>query len=435
MAIFDREVRTLLTENRAFRNIWLGEISAHFGGQVTSFLLPLIAVTYLHVDGTGVGLVSAVQFVPIVVLSLIAGVMVDRYPPRRALVAASVAQGAALALLGVFQAAKGLTFGQLIVAAVVIGVATVFYEVAYQSTLPRILPVDSIAAANGLHQATYSISTLAGPSAAGFLIGRLGLSPTLTVAAACSAGAAVSGMLLRGVKAPEQPRQSAVRAIGSGLRYTWSLRPIRDLCVQAGLSNLHEKAFLTVFLVFAIRALGMSGTTVGLITGVGSVGALIGSLCANRLAKRWTVGGTVALGAVLAAGGLLLIPVVAHFGAYVAVLASIAMVLNGFGVALFNVFAVSLRQAIPPEHQLGAVTASYRLVALGTLPLGAFIGGALSDALSPGNALWLVGLSYLVVSFWLTWSPLRRARTLEEAEELGRTTGGEAPPVCRSPSA
>jgi MFS family permease len=435
VAIFDKDIRILIADNKDFRNIWLGETSAHFGGQLTSFLLPLIAVTYLHADGTGVGLVSAVQFVPVVVLSLIAGVMVDRYPPRRTLVAASVAQGAALAVLAAFQAADGLNFGQLVVAAAVIGVATVFYEVAYQSTLPRLLPLNSIAAANGLHQATYSVSTLAGPAAAGFLVGQLGASPTLTVAAACSAGAAVSGVLLRGVKAPEQPRESALKAIGSGLRYTWSLRPIRDLCVQAGLSNLHEKAFLTVFLVFAVRDLDMSGTTVGVITGIGSVGALIGSLCATRLTRRWAVGGVLALGAVLAAVGLLLVPAVSQVGGYVAVLASVAMMVNGFGVALFNVFAVSLRQAIPPEHQIGAVTASYRLVALGTLPLGALVGGALADALSPGTALWAVGVSYLVVSFWLTFSPLRGARTLEEAQKLGRTTDTpESQDADRSPS-
>jgi MFS family permease len=261
------------------------------------------------------------------------------------------------------------------------------------------------------------------------------VSPTLTVAAACSAGAAVSGLLLRGVRAPEQPRESALKAIGSGLRYTWSLRPIRDLCVQAGLSNLHEKAFLTVFLVFAVRDLDMSGTTVGVITGIGSVGALIGSLCATRLTQRWAVGGVLALGAVLAAVGLLLVPAVSRAGGYVAVLASVAMVVNGFGVALFNVFAVSLRQAIPPEHQIGAVTASYRLVALGTLPLGAVVGGALADALSPGTALWAVGVSYLVVSFWLTFSPLRGARTLEEAQKLGRTTDTpESQDADRSPS-
>ncbi|MDI5968548.1 MFS transporter [Streptomyces sp. SL13] len=427
MEAFNGEVRDLLKGNANFRNVWIGETAAHFGAQLTNFLLPLIAVTCLAVDGTGVGLLSAVQFVPIVVLSLLAGVMVDRHPPRRTLVISCLARGGALALLGVFQAAGGLTFTQLVIAAAVIGTATVFYEVAYQSTLPKIVPVGSITTANGLHQATYSISTLAGPSAAGFLIGRLGLSSALAVTAALFVGAAISGAFLRGVEAPPQPRESALRTIRSGLRYTWSLRPIRDLCVQAGLSNLHEQAFLTVFLVFAVRDLHMSGATVGVIVGIGSAGALAGSLLASRLAARSTVGFMLTLGVVLAAAGLLLVPVVAQIGIYVVVLASVATVVNGFGVALFNVFAVSLRQAIPQESQLGAVTASYRLIALGTLPLGALLGGVLCDLISPRGAIWAVGLSYLVVSFWLMFSPLRTARTLEEAQELGRPAGPREP--------
>ncbi|MEV7158829.1 MFS transporter [Streptomyces misionensis] len=426
MAILDEEIRVLLKKNRDFRNVWTGESAAHFGAQLTNFLLPLVAVTALHSSGTEVGLISAVQFVPVVLLSLVAGMVVDRHPPRRTLVITSVVRGAALGFLGLAQATAGLTATHVVVAAAVIGTATVFYEVAYQSTLPKIVPLDSISSANGLHQATYSISQLAGPSAAGFLVGRAGLSPTFAVTAALFLGAALSGSLLRGVQAPGVPQQSALRTIGSGLRYTWSLRTLRDLCTQAGLSNLHEQCFLTVFLVFAVRELGLGGTAVGVAIGIGSVGALVGSLVAARIGARITVGRALTGGVVLAAVGLLLVPFVSVFdlGALALVtLLALAFVVNGFGVALFNVFAVSLRQTIPPENQLGAVTASYRLVALGTLPLGAFAGGALADALGPGRAIWLVGVSYLCVSFWLMFSPLRSATTLEQARALGVPPG------------
>ncbi|PBO29004.1 hypothetical protein CLM84_16750, partial [Streptomyces albidoflavus] len=306
-------------------------------------------MTTLHASGIEVGLISAVQFIPIVLLSLIAGVVVDRHPPRRTLVITSVARGAALALLGLAQATQGLTITQVVVAAAVIGTATVFYEVAYQSTIPKIVPVDSIPSANGLHQATYSVSQLAGPAAAGFLVGKTGLSPTFAVAAACFAGATLSGALLRDVKAPGVPRQSALRTIGSGLRYTWSLRPLRDLCTQAGLSNLHEQCFLTVFLIFAARELGLSGTAIGLVIGVGSVGALAGSLMAARIGARTTVGRTLTGGVVLAAASLLLVPLVVVFDLGVVVLVALlalAFVVNGFGVALFNVC-----QGTPPTPE------------------------------------------------------------------------------------
>ncbi|WP_326770622.1 MFS transporter (plasmid) [Streptomyces sp. NBC_01591] len=419
--LFDKELRGLLADNKNFRQIWLGETTAHFATQLTNFLLPLVAVTMLQTSATAVGAISAVQFIPIVLFSLFAGVVVDRHPPRRTLALSSLVRGAALGALGLFQAMGGVTLTQILVVAAVIGTATVFYEVAYQSTIPKVVPTEAIAPANGLHQATYSVSQLAGPAAAGALVSQLGLSLALSVTTALFCGAMVSGLLLKGVEAPGVPRQSALKTIGSGLRYTWSLRPIRDLCVQAGLSNMHEQAFLTVFMVFAVRELGMSGTTVGVIIGVGSVGALVGSLTATRIAARWTVGLVLASGAVLAAVGFLLVPAFARLDVYVAVLAGVAFVVNGFGVALFNVFAVSLRQSIPVEHQLGAVTASYRLVALGTLPVGAMLGGVLADAATPGNALWIIGISYLLVSFWLMFSPLRRARTMEESKVLGQT--------------
>jgi hypothetical protein len=71
------------------------------------------------------------------------------------------------------------------------------------------------------------------------------------------------------------------------------------------------------------------------------------------------------------------------------------------------------------EHQLGAVTAGYRLVALGTLPLGGLVGGLLADAVTAAGAVWLISGSYLLFSCLLMFSPLRTVRTVEEAKNLG----------------
>ncbi|MFD8217230.1 hypothetical protein ACFV2U_26720 [Streptomyces sp. NPDC059697] len=163
--------------------------------------------------------------------------------------------------------------------------------------------------------------------------------------------------------------------------------------------------------------------------------ALIGSFCATRLTRRWAVGGVLALGAVLAAVGLLLVPAVSRVGGYVAVLASVAMMVNGFGVALFNVFAVSLRQAIPPEHQIGAVTASYRLVALGTLPPGSrrrwCPGRRPVTRHGPVGRRGLLPRRLLLAHVL----PLRGARTLEGAQKPGRTADTpESQDADRSPS-
>ncbi|GGW75803.1 hypothetical protein GCM10010320_67200 [Streptomyces caelestis] len=421
MPILGKDMRDLLTRDTRFRNVWLGETAANFGMQLTTFLLPLVAVTALDSSGTGVGMISVGQFLPVVAFSLIAGLVVDRHPPRRTLVAGTVARGAAVAAIAALYATGSLTLVPLVLLTAVVGTANVFYEVAYQSTIPKIVPTDAITAANGLHQSTYSVSQLAGSSAAGFLLGRFGLSATLAVTTALFVGAAISGFMVRGVQAPgvAVAGRSPLRSIGDGLRYTWALRPIRDLCVQAGVANLHMQAFLTAFLLFAVRDAGLSGTMVGVVVGIGSVGSLIGSLCASRLADRFAVGTLLCAGVVLAAVGLLGEASASRAGSGFAVSAAVAFAVQGFGVALFNVFAVSLRQAIPVEHQLGAVTAGYRLVALGTLPLGGLVGGLLADAVTAAGAVWLISGSYLLFSCLLMFSPLRTVRTVEEAKNLG----------------
>jgi MFS family permease len=152
-----------------------------------------------------VGLISTAQFVPVILLALVAGASAQRCSLRGLLVAWNALRAGALGFLGDAQAVVGLTFGQLVLAAVIVGIATVFYDVSYQASLPSMIPVESISPANGLLQATYSTTQLAGPAAAGFLLQKLGLPLTVGTAFVLFLGAPVSFMA---VPAIQQDRTS-----------------------------------------------------------------------------------------------------------------------------------------------------------------------------------------------------------------------------------
>lgn len=107
----------------------------------------------LHSSGFQAGLVTAAQFLPVVLVSLTAGVIADRADTRRLMLAASAVRGAALALLGLVYATWGLSIWLLAVASLVVGAATVFYDVGFQSTIPRLLRPAELARGNGLLQA------------------------------------------------------------------------------------------------------------------------------------------------------------------------------------------------------------------------------------------------------------------------------------------
>jgi MFS family permease len=411
------EPRQAVLRSGAFRTLWLGDLAARLGNQILLFLLPLLAVTVLGASATQVGLVSAAQFVPVLVLSLVAGVLVDRTPTRTVLIATNVVRGAAVGVTGLVYAWAGLDFWLLVAVAVTVGSTTVFYDVGYQATLPRVLSLEGLVPGNGILQATNSATQMAGPAVAGVLVQTTGLPPAVATTGALFAGAAVGFCFLH---VPDQvpigPGRSDT-SMTAGLRFTWRCRPIRDLCVQSGVFNLHEQAFLTAFLLYGIRGLHLTSGTVGLIVGLGSLGALVGSLVTGRLAGRLHAGAAVTVALFVAAVALLTGRLLAAVIAPAVVLAT-AFVVNGAAQAVYNVYAVSLRQAIPPPEYLGSVTAGYRLVSFGTIPLGALAGGVLTDAVGAGTALVVIGGSMTVCCLLLLTSPLRSVRDLAEARRL-----------------
>ncbi|MEK2495116.1 MFS transporter [Kitasatospora purpeofusca] len=401
---------------RAFRSLWIGDSVARLAHQATQFVLPLLAVTAVGSSASAVGAVSASQFVPVIFLSLVAGSYASRFSTRTLLAACNLVRGAALALMGAVCAFTGLSFWLLITTAIVLGCVAVFHDIGYQSAVPRLLSPHQLTRGNGLFEASYSATQMAGPALAGGAVNSLGLPTAVSVAAALFFAAAFCFLPLpvEAFSAAEQVGRAEV-SIRAGLSFTWRTRSIRDLCLQSALFNLHEQAFLTAFMLYAVRSVGLSGTSFGLVLGLGSVGALAGSLAVGRIGPRLHAGAVVSVSIVVAGLSLLLGAVFAEAGPTVPVLAA-AFVVNGVALAAYNVFALSLRATLPPPEYIGAVTASYRLVSLAPLPLGALLGGVLVDGLGGRLAVTVIGLAMTVASTTLLRSPLRRVRDLEAAK-------------------
>lgn len=399
-----------------FRRLLVGDTLARLGYQVAQFMLPLLAVTTLHASAFRVGLVSVSQTVPVIVLSLVAGLAADRVPARSLIMLCNLARAAGIGLLGLLYAVSGLAFWPLALTAAVIGSAAVFYDVGYQTTLPKVLEARRLARGNGILQASFNATLTTGPALAGLLVQDAGVSGTIIVVAGLFLAAVLAYRSLEAGAAATASDARAPRSLARGLRFTWQCRPIRDLCIQSGLFNLYEQAFLTAFLLYAVRSAGLSGGAVGLVVGVGGLGAVAGALATGRLSRRlhagWTVTvGLVASGAALLTAALLAAPLKAEA---VFVFAA-GFFVNGCAQAAYNVFVVSIRQALPPREFLGAVTAAYRLVSFGPVPLGALLGAVLVEWLGGAGALTAVAAALILSSLQLLPSPVKRLRSVEDA--------------------
>jgi MFS family permease len=153
-----------------FRRLWAGQTVSVLGTQVTYLALPLVAINVLAATTFQVGLIETAAFAPFLLVGLPAGAWVDRMRRRPVMIATDLARGALLATIPLAAALHALTLLQIYAVALLTGVATVFFDIAYQSYLPALVGRDGLVEGNAKLQASESIAQVGGPSLAGFLI-------------------------------------------------------------------------------------------------------------------------------------------------------------------------------------------------------------------------------------------------------------------------
>jgi MFS family permease len=168
-----------------FVKLWAGQSVSRLGTEVSRLALPLVAIDVLHASTFEVGALTAMETLPFLLVGLPAGAWVDRMRRRRVLITADVGRCAALVSIPLASSLGALTIGQLYAVALLAGVLTVFFDVAYQSYLPALVDRDELMEGNAKLAASDAGAQVAGPSVGGFLIHAVGAA-TAVLADACS---------------------------------------------------------------------------------------------------------------------------------------------------------------------------------------------------------------------------------------------------------
>ncbi|GAA1976071.1 MFS transporter [Microbacterium pumilum] len=160
-----------LWRDRNFLTMWSGQALSQFGAQITELALPVLAVLILNATEWQVGVLTAANVAAFLVVGLPAGAWIDRMRKRHVMIVADLVRAIALASLPVLAAFGALQMWQIYLVAVVMGVATVFFDVSNQSIIPSLVRSHQIAEANGKLQSTEQLAGIAGPAFGGWLIG------------------------------------------------------------------------------------------------------------------------------------------------------------------------------------------------------------------------------------------------------------------------
>ncbi len=214
-------------------------------------------------------------------------------------------------------------------------------------------------------------------------------------------------------------RVSIRQSLAEGFRAVYGTKLLRILLGQSATLNLGFGMVSTIFALYGIRVLGFSPDKLGVAIGSLAAGALCGSLLAARIVRLLGLPRTLsfAIVAVCASPLLLLIPRDAGPGSLV--LAMAAWLGHGFGISVWNVNTITLRQVLTPMRLLARMNATYRMVLFGALPVGAFLAGLLGSTLGLWHAILISVLALTTPMLWLAFSPVFRLKEIPAGPDSG----------------
>ena len=417
--------RGALWRHGDFLRLWAAETISQFGSQISGIALPLVAILTLDSSAFEVALLGSVEMLPFLLIALPAGVWVDRLPRRPILIAADVGRAVALASIPLAWALDALTIWQLYVVGFVVGVFTVFFDVAYQSFLPSLVSRAQLVEGNSKLEVSRSAAQIGGPGLGGVLVSAI-TAPYAIVADALSF--VWSGLLVMRIRGREErvvPTEAPnmKRELIEGVRYIVRDPRWRAIALYVSTVNFFWALGFSIILVYAVRDLGLSAGVIGLVFAVGNVGSLVGAMLSGRVARRIGIGRTIVLSGALSGFASLLVPLAPQDNAVPFLIAS--QVGIAAGIVLYNVTAISLMQALTPPRLLGRMNASRRWIVWGTIPLGGLVGGTLAETVGLRETLFVGSIAASLCFLFLLAKPLRTIKELPESEEAPPGPGDE----------
>lgn len=413
----DRSPAISLWRDRRFARFWAGNSVSQFGDRITELALPLIAISALNASANQVAWLTALIWTPNL-LAIFLGAWVDHQArKRRLMILADLLRAAVLLSLPAAYMLGAVTLTHLYAVALLTGAAGVLFNTAYPPFFVRLVPRASYVDANSKLSASRSASYVAGPAIGGALVQALTAPVAIVVDALTFLASAV---MIGRVSVEEQPTAATGTAAASLLRRAREglAFVVRHPVLRAGLGCAATVNFFTfvagsgLIVLFASRSLGLSAGVIGIALGAGATGALLGAVSAPAISRRFGVGRSIVVGAVLfpapiaiaaAADG----PLWLRAGALAA-----AEFLSGFGVMLFDVNLNSLQAAVIPDRMRSRVAGAYSTINYGIRPVGAIVGGLLATLIGLRSTLLIAATGGALSLLWLLPSPIPRIRSL-----------------------
>jgi MFS family permease len=355
------------------------------------------------------GVTSAIQSAPTLILSLLAGVLADRLDLRRMLVATQGAGAILAGILAILTTTGTIQLWHVLVIAGLAGSAQAFGMPAFQAVVSTIVERNAIGNAIALNSAQFNLGRILGPAVAGIAIAIGGLALAFWANALSFVIVAVVVALLpiRSPAALARVEASMWSNLVDGIDYLRRERLIRVLVLLAAVPALFVLNYLVLMPVYARDVLEIGAPGLGILTAGVGVGALTGALAVAVLRPSGGSGALLLLGLTVSSTALIVFAVSRWLP-----LSLVALAVLGAAQVAYYATTNTLIQILVPARLRGRVMSLYILTSLGVIPFGNLLAGLVAQrfgptmALAGGGLLTLVAVAAVAIAF----PDLRRLR-------------------------
>lgn len=387
--------------------LWAGQALSDIGGAVSALAYPLLVLTITQSPALA-GLVAALRSLPATLLTLLAGVLVDRWDRRWVMLACDIGRALCLASIPVMYALGALTIWQLYVVAVLEGSLMVVFDLAKTAAVAQVVPPEQLSTAVAQDEFVEGTTTLAGPMLAGVLYTLSAMLPFVADAISYLVSIGTLALIRTPFQRQRMPARHSLRSeIAEGI--VWLRRQpfilTMTLLMGAGAFVMSSDGLIVIILAQRQR---VSATGIGLIIAFFGVGAILGSVVTPRLRPHLSVGHSILLARwyfVLSWPLYALAPVPYALGAI--------QFGNGVVEPIEDVSYFSHRLELIPDALKGRVLSVCRLVPGIMRPLGLALTGILIQRIGIFPTIWLEWVWLLGTTSVVTAVPwVRRERAL-----------------------
>ncbi|MEE9297829.1 MAG: MFS transporter [Acidimicrobiia bacterium] len=391
------------TGRRNLRLIVIGQGVSYLGDYLAFFLALPVFVRDRTESAESLGLLFAAETAAILIFGFIAGVLLDRAHLKRAVVLADLARALAFGLLALAVVSDVEATWMAFAVAFLVGSMGTVFDAGLQSYMPVVLRDEALPTANAGIEFVRSLAMTLGFMAGGLVIAWSGgIAGAFALDSATYLVSVLALLAVREIRPRARaPHEPAMKALTSGVAHLWHTRPLRWATAAAAVTNFAFAPLVAVMTLYAKVELGivddrLLGVFFAIFSAIGAVGGVMAAVIMRRLG----LGRSVILGGFLFGMGALAAGLVdgwwavAPFGIATA------------GVAVNQAAFVTLRQRLTPPDRLGRVVAASRTIAFTGLPLGAYFGAVLGDAVGLRPLFIASGTIITVVSLLLVTGPL-----------------------------